>query len=103
MGRLLQSFKDQLFGRWQRTPHKVNTLAHFFKVSNSSSFPPPACTESAEDPNLLRRTPPIRLISTSSGTSPTSTASPSTKAHPAWRGALGSTRGRPPVRRRSFA
>jgi hypothetical protein len=29
---------------------EVNTLAHLFKVSNSSSFPPPVCTESAEDP-----------------------------------------------------
>jgi hypothetical protein len=25
-------------------------LAHFFKVSSVSSFPPPACTESAEEP-----------------------------------------------------
>src|ERR1700677_4501092 len=40
VGRLLHSFQDQLFRRWQRTPHKVNTLAHFLKVSNSSSFPP---------------------------------------------------------------
>jgi hypothetical protein len=42
--------QDQLFGRWQRIPNKVNTLAHLFKVSNMSSFPPPACTESAEEP-----------------------------------------------------
>jgi hypothetical protein len=32
------------------TGHKVNMLAHLFKVSKMSSFPPPACTESAEDP-----------------------------------------------------
>jgi hypothetical protein len=39
VGRLLHGFQDQLFGRWQRTPNKVNTLAHFFKVSNMSSLP----------------------------------------------------------------
>jgi hypothetical protein len=37
--RLLHSFQDQFFGRWQRTPNKVNTLVHHFKVSNMSSFP----------------------------------------------------------------
>jgi hypothetical protein len=50
VGRLLHSFQNQLFRRWQRIPNKVNTLAHFFTVSNMSSFPPPACTESAEEP-----------------------------------------------------
>jgi hypothetical protein len=55
VGRLLHSFQDQLFRRWQRTPNKVNTLAHLFKVSNMSSFPPPACTESAEEPVNPRR------------------------------------------------
>jgi hypothetical protein len=32
------------------TPHKINMLAHNFNVSNSSSFPSPPCTESAEEP-----------------------------------------------------
>jgi hypothetical protein len=50
VGRLLHRFQDQLVGRWQRTPNKVNTLVHLFKVPNMSSFPPPACTESAEEP-----------------------------------------------------
>jgi hypothetical protein len=48
VGRLLHSFQDQLFRRWQRTPNKINTLAHPFNLSNMSSFLPPACTESAE-------------------------------------------------------
>jgi hypothetical protein len=39
VGRLLHSFQNQLFRRWQRIPNKVNTLAHFFTVSNMSSFP----------------------------------------------------------------
>jgi hypothetical protein len=34
----------------QRTPRKINMLAHTFNVSNSSSFPSPPCTESAEEP-----------------------------------------------------
>jgi hypothetical protein len=54
---LLHGLQDQLFRRWQRTPNKVNTLAHPFKVSNLSSFHSQACTESAEDPlNRIFRT-----------------------------------------------
>jgi hypothetical protein len=45
--------------RWQRIPNKVNTLAHLLKVSNKSSFPPPACTESAEDPIEYSVTAPV--------------------------------------------
>jgi hypothetical protein len=36
-------------GRWQRNPNKINMLAHTFKVSDMSRFPPPAYTESVED------------------------------------------------------
>ena len=45
--------------------------------------------------NFRRSTPPIRLTSSNSATSPTSTASPWTKAHPAWRGARWSCAARP--------
>jgi hypothetical protein len=48
--RFLYRFQNQLLRRRQRTPHKINMLAHTFNVSNSSSFPSPPCTESAEDP-----------------------------------------------------
>jgi hypothetical protein len=47
---LLYSLQDYLFRRWQRTPNKVNTLAHPFNLPNVSSLPIPDCTESAEDP-----------------------------------------------------
>jgi hypothetical protein len=48
--RFLYRFQNQLLRRRQRTPHKINMLAHNFNVSNSSSFPSPPCTESAEEP-----------------------------------------------------
>jgi hypothetical protein len=58
--RFLYRFQNQLLRRRQRTPHKINMLAHNFNVSNSSSFPSPPCTESAEDPlNLIRNSPTI--------------------------------------------
>jgi hypothetical protein len=48
--RFLYRFQNQLLRRRQRTPHKINVLAHNFNVSNSSRFPAPPCTESAEEP-----------------------------------------------------